>query len=460
MRKDPGAVAQGATSLSGRRAALLIGNNAYRFARPLQNATHDATDLGGVLQRAAFETTVLTDASLPAITAATGKFAGSLKDGDTALWFFAGHGVQIGTENYLVPVDFDPKGGVAAVKSNCVAASRTLETIAATGAGLHIVILDACRTNPFQGNLVPAKGLALMEGELGSYVALSAGPGQVAAEMARDRNGLFTKYLLAEAVKPGQTIDAVFNRVKKQVFDSSGGTQRPWLHGDVVSEFYFMNAGGTPAPQLPSPNTGTPKPLDPLLAGERQFLSGHFDEAVKAFELALRVHPEDPYVYDALGAAYARLGRWSLAVGLYGKAIQLKPDYATAYHNRGVAYYSAGRYDLAIQDFTWAIDSEPFDPQLFYLRGRSYLGSLESDNALSDFNRSLALDPYEPAVLTARGRVYLRLGKYREAYGDLSQAIGIMPTAEAYDVRSLVLRGLSRQAEAEADKREAARLRH
>ena len=440
----------GAGASGGRRIALVIGNNAYRKSPVLKNAVNDAQGLGERLGQLGFDVTKSLDATLAGTKNAITKFASGLNPGDAALFFYSGHGVQARGENYIVPVDFDPTGGEAGLDSTCVRALFARNAMEKSGAQLNILILDACRDNPFRpGEKV--KGMALMEPGLGTCIALATGPGRTASDNSQEQNGLFTKHLLQEIGKPGQSIEAMFKKVKDGVFAASGGNQRPWTFSDVVGDFYF----GAPAAGF---SVGG-KAFEYLEAGKRQFQAGRFEEAVASFDRAMRIDPENPFTYNALGSAHARLKQWSIAVGLYAQAIDKKPDYAAAYFNRGVAYYNAARYDLALQDFSWAVDQEPYDPLVLDLRGKTHLARRDNDLALADFDRALELDPSDSVAMAGRGNVYFRQGRYPESLRELTASIALRPSADAYEARAKVYKALRQTAQADADIHQADLLR-
>jgi len=434
-----------------RRLALLIGNNHYTSAPRLQNAVNDAADLGRKLTELGFTVDVVTDGTLAHVNTAISRYVSNLRPGDTSLLFYAGHGVQSGGENYLIPVDFQPGSGEASLPAACIGASSVLDRLQRSGPELNLMILDACRNNPFHPG-ADVKGLAVMEAGLGACISLSTGPGQTAADNPHGRNGLFSGFLLANIETPGQSLDALLKKVKLQVYDASGGVQRPWMFADTVGDFFFR-----PAAQITAPGGGIP---DSVEAGKQFLQRGQYEEAVASFERALRLNPENPFIYNALGAARSRLRQWSIAVSLYAKAIELRPDYATAYFNRGVAYYNAARYELAVQDFSWAIEQEPYDPRAFDLRGRSWLSLRERDQAMADFDKALQLDPYDAAALLGKGKVFFQRGEYSGAVAAFTASIKLRPATEAYEARAQVYRSLHDAARAEADEYEAQRRRN
>ena len=448
---DPAAVPVAPQAVGpGRRLALVIGNNAYRKAPALHNAANDAQDLGDQLGKLDFEVARSLDSGVAATRSAVDGFTSRLKPGDIALFFYSGHGIQARGENYIVPVDFDPAGGEAKLDAGCLRASAARDAMEKSGAGLNIVILDACRDNPFRpGEKV--KGMALMEPGLGTCIALATGPGRTASDNSGERNGLFTKHLLKEIVRPGQSIEAMFKKVKDNVYTDSAGAQRPWTFSDIVGEFFFGAA--------PAGFNAQSRAAEYLASGHRQFQAGQFEDAAASFDRAVRVDPENPFAYNALGAARAKLKQWSVAVGLFAQAIDKKEDYAAAYFNRGVAYYNAARYPLALQDFDWAVQQEPGDPRALDLRGRTHLALRDTEPALADFNGALELDPSDSAALAGRGSVYFRMGRYPDAVRELTASLSLKPAAEAFDARAQVYRALHQTAQADADDRQSQALR-
>jgi uncharacterized caspase-like protein len=432
---------------SGRRAALVMGNGRYSLGK-LDNPVHDAGDISLALKRVHFEVATVLDADLSTMRHALDTFCSGMHDGDVALLYYAGHGMQLDAENYLVPIEYqhDPRNGELGVKTRCLAASGAREVIQRSAAATCVFILDACRENPFRPSDAMPPGLALMDPVLGTYIALAAGPGQVASDNEGERNGLFTKHLLAEIGQPGQSIDQLFGNVKRRVFEESGQHQRPWLHSDLIAEFYFGAAT----------SGGHHSSAESLIeSGRRRFEAKDFEQAKQYFEQAMHIQPENAFLYNALGATYVQMRQPSVAISAFGKAIELKPDYGAAYFNRGAAYHNAGRYELAVQDFSWAIEQEAFDPLAYDLRGRAYFSLRDYDNAKSDFDRALELNPADWIALLSRGRVLFRRAELTQAVADLSKSLHIHRSAEAFEVRSQAYRAMNRIREADADHQSA-----
>ncbi|NWF84548.1 MAG: caspase family protein [Bryobacteraceae bacterium] len=146
---------------------------------PLQNAVNDARAMESVLREMGFEVESVTDASLRSMEGALDRFVGNLRAGDVALFYYSGHGIQLGGENYLVPVDYKASDE-AEVRYQALPAQKVLDRMEGRGTQLNIVILDACRNNPFLRTRAASGGLAGMTAGKGSYIAFAAAPGKVA----------------------------------------------------------------------------------------------------------------------------------------------------------------------------------------------------------------------------------------------------------------------------------------
>src|SRR5579863_4337380 len=197
LAQDVRGAAPSPTANTGRRVALVIGNRAYP-RKPLVNSVNDARDLGALLQdQLGFRTTVKTDLNQEGMVRAVEDFLSQVQAGDIALFYYAGHGMQIDGENLLLPTDFDATDDIAAM-IHAYQANQISGRLQARGARMAIVILDACRDNPFRsGRSDSGGGLTGMFGS-GAFIAFAAAEGKTAEDNPRDRNGLFTKHLLAE----------------------------------------------------------------------------------------------------------------------------------------------------------------------------------------------------------------------------------------------------------------------
>jgi len=218
--------------IHGRRLALAIGNAAYQGQSPLQNPENDAQDMGKVLQdKLGFQTDVIINADQQKLEESIERFIGKLQPRDVALFYYSGHGLQVGGENYLIPVNFDA-AYESQVKYKAYAASQLRDLIRERGARLSILILDACRTNPYRSLRSTSRGLASMSGA-GAFIAFAADEG-TADDNPAERNGLFTKHLLNVVQEPGLKLAEVFDQVRDRVYRESNARQTPFSYSGVV----------------------------------------------------------------------------------------------------------------------------------------------------------------------------------------------------------------------------------
>ncbi|MGE4299333.1 MAG: SUMF1/EgtB/PvdO family nonheme iron enzyme [Desulfovibrionaceae bacterium] len=230
-------------ALAAQRVALVIGNGAYEVG-PLRNPVNDASDIAAKLRGLGFDVMLVRDADQRTMDSQIGAFRQKLSGAAIRLFYYAGHGMQIKGVNYLLPVDIDAQYEED-VKYKAVDAGRVLDHMAAAGKGANIVILDACRNNPFARSFrSSARGLARMPELDGSIVVYATSPGNVAAD-GRGRNGLFTEHFLKYVDKPGLTLEQVFKRTGRDVAQATGDDQRPWLSLGIYDDIYL--AGGSPS---------------------------------------------------------------------------------------------------------------------------------------------------------------------------------------------------------------------
>jgi uncharacterized caspase-like protein len=239
------------------RIALIIGNGAYKSA-PLKNPAKDARDVAALLKTLGFAVTLKVDAEQKDMEEAVRQFGLDLRQGGVGLFYFAGHGLQVGGNNYLVPVDAKIQSE-SDVRFECVDAGRVLGKMEDAGNSLNIVILDACRNNPFSRGFRSAeRGLAEMRAPTGSLIAYATAPGSVASDGSGD-NGIYTKHLLKTMRTPGLPITDVFMRVRMGVVAETGKKQVPWESSSLTGYFYLSGeATASQPPALATPSAPAP----------------------------------------------------------------------------------------------------------------------------------------------------------------------------------------------------------
>jgi Caspase domain/Sel1 repeat/MORN repeat len=246
---EPPARAPATASVAGpgKRRALVIGNDSYKGVPALQNAREDARAMAEQFRALGYEVTLGLDLTERAMKRTLRTFADQVQGGDEVVFFFAGHGVQLGPANYLLPVDIAGESE-GQVRDESIPLQRVLDDLSERKARFTLAVLDACRDNPFKsaGRSIGGRGLAATTAATGQMVIFSAGVGQQALDRVgpadKSRNGLFTRVFLKEVQKPGLTIDKVVRNVRNEVVETArriGHEQVPAIYDQVVGEFYF-----------------------------------------------------------------------------------------------------------------------------------------------------------------------------------------------------------------------------
>jgi TonB family protein len=230
-----------ANTSTGKRLALVIGNSAYPNA-PLKNPVNDAQDIAAALRALGFEVISRENVNQNEMKRAIREFGEKIRGAAVGLFYYAGHGVQVKGENYLVPVDAKVESEQE-VEYECVKAGFVLAQMDAARDSMNIVILDACRNNPFVRSFrSESKGLAQMDAPSGTLIAYATAPGSVASDGA-GRNGLYTQELLKQMRTSGLGIEDVFKRVRISVRAATQQRQTPWESSSLVGDFYFTPKG-------------------------------------------------------------------------------------------------------------------------------------------------------------------------------------------------------------------------
>lgn len=226
------------------RVALVIGNSAYAGA-PLLNPANDARAMADTLRGLGFTVVELRDARKEEMNAAIAKVRESLKGKQgVGMLYYAGHGLQLDWRNYMVPVNANLSKASDVVEQT-IDISSVIDAFKTAGNRMNILVLDACRDNPFAGTAT-GKGLAQLDAPPGTFLAYATAPGNVAEDGdVKSGNGLYTQYLLQELKKPTAAIEDVFKRVRLQVRLKSQGRQIPWESTSLEEDFYFTK-GKTP----------------------------------------------------------------------------------------------------------------------------------------------------------------------------------------------------------------------
>jgi formylglycine-generating enzyme required for sulfatase activity len=222
-----------------RRLALVMGNGAYQNANPLKNPPNDAKAIADALRELGFEVTLGTNKPQREMKQMMREFGQRLRtQGGVGLFYYAGHGVQAKGHNYLVPVAAVIQSE-ADLEDEAIDVNYVLNLMDEAQNALNIVILDACRNNPFGRSFrSAANGLAQVKAPTGTLIAYATAPDDIAAD-GGGANSPYTEELIKEMRQPGVLIETMFRRVAEQVSSRSGGRQEPWFSANVKGDFYF-----------------------------------------------------------------------------------------------------------------------------------------------------------------------------------------------------------------------------
>ncbi|MES0810236.1 caspase family protein [Roseibium sp. SCPC15] len=221
------------------RTALVIGNADYAFA-PLANPVNDAVAIAKALDGAGFNVILQTDVSRDGMKEALRAFGDRLKaDNSIGMFYFAGHGIQIQGENYLLPLGADFPNEET-VRTQSLAVSEAVELMSSSHDGLNIIVLDACRNNPLSGD---TKGLTRIDSSASLFVSYSTSPGAVALD-GQGINSPYTKHLASAIETPSLSLEETFKRTLKGVYQDTSGEQTPWISSSFFGDFTFLSGNG------------------------------------------------------------------------------------------------------------------------------------------------------------------------------------------------------------------------
>ncbi len=260
------------------RTALVIGNSLYRTA-PLKNPENDAIDMAKLLADSGFNVVTKINVTKRQMEKAIQQFGRALLKGGTGLFYYAGHGMQVDGRNYLIPVDalIETESDVL---YEAVDAGRVLGKMEDASNDLNIVILDACRNNPYVRSFRSSTpGLARMDAPKGSFISYSTAPGSVAAD-GEGRNGIFTKHLIKNIQIPNLKIEEVFKRVRIAVLKETQDKQIPWESSSLVGNFVFNykgNGENTPSSDIETDGQDLASRGEKDKANRVSLLSGWWD---------------------------------------------------------------------------------------------------------------------------------------------------------------------------------------
>lgn len=384
-----------AEAAAGTRLALVLGNGKYQAVGELANPANDAADIAGALRGVGFEVIEARDATREGMARAIRDFTDRLRGADVALFFYAGHGLQMNGENYLLPVDVKIDRA-ADVRFNAINLSDIQQEMEEGSSGrANIIILDACRNNPFLEKLVQggrsamSRGLGRVETSAqGSLIVYSTQPNNIALDGA-GRNSPFTSALLSHIATPGLEARQMISRVRRDVLQATGQKQTPWDSSSLIGDVYLAGQPAaapstlqiSPAPAASPPQTAPP-PLQPT-------------------QVAPSTVPRIAPAPAAASTAAVECEALAAPAPPFASPAQLKED-------------GTRNWSRALPSCQNAVQDNPNDPRLQYLLGRSFNG-LRSYTEAARYYAIAAEANYAPAQ-SSLGTYYARgLGVIRDS---------------------------------------------
>jgi tetratricopeptide (TPR) repeat protein len=436
----------GAPAASQKRLALVIGNGGYKFVGPLANPVNDASDMAAALRKLGFEVISGTDQNKRQMETLIRQFGERLSETKAVgLFYYAGHGFQSAGQNFLAPVDADIPAEDE-IEYSAVNLNFVLGKMAVAGNPLNIVILDACRNNPFAKkwrsvrDISTQGGLAgITKAPTGTMIAYSTAPGEVASD-GGGRNGLYTGELLKQIAKPDTSLEDVFKNVRAEVRRKSESKQVPWESSSVEGNFYFAgdlgasgnivskpaSVGGGSAP-IPARSTANLSQVERWMKMARD----NDDERLVAETTAeIKAHPENFAAYwlrtIAVDSAQ-ELGRDEQDARTVLKLLSA-PKTAEEFTARCSVQMFLPKADREKQDWcTKAIELDPKYALAYYYRANAYEAS-ERARKILDYSKAIELDPQNPLYYIARGWIFVNAGENASGLSDLIKATQVDPS--------------------------------
>ena len=423
--------------------ALVVGNSSYSKLPALRNPVNDAKDLSASFTSLGYVVTTLLDASLPQMEKAVRDFAASASKAKSSVFYYAGHGVQSGGLNYLLPADADIKSE-ADIKYKSLAADLVLEQLDASGCPFNLIVFDACRDNPFSLSRSASRGLSVVgAAPRGSIVVYATSPGKTAAD-GEGRNGTFSASFLAALADPGIEIKAFLDRVGSGVQAATGGAQVPWVLSSYFGSFYL---------QSPEEALAAARARDKEVAGQLSALQAEIAARQTAIEGAKSAEQRQALELEQRKARAAEEAARLRSEAMAGELARLKAASAGAEKSKA----AAAAMDK-IQTERLAALREESARQLASLRGleageadptRLVAGTLRARAAIAEVASS-----YDASWASFRKEIGAELDKRRAEIK--SQTQDPFETKKEYSDRIAVeLASLERDFSARSEKRKA-----
>ena len=410
-----------------KRLALVIGNSNYDSIAKLANPVNDAKLIAKTLDSLDFEVILATDLDEENFMIKIIEFRNKRKNYDVGFVYYAGHGIQIDGENYLLPVNknFDEEWKV---KKDAINVNDVMDYLTASTDEVNILILDACRNNPWEGNFRSIGGsnnggLAKIPAPTGSLIAFSTDAGSVAAD-GDGENSIYCKSLVKNMLLENTTLDQVFRNVRTDVLKESNLKQRPIESSQLTGQAFYL---------VKSNYENVLSSIEDLL---NNFNNPYFDETDYSSELfeSLKklniILSEDPSNIRALVISsniYSELKQLDKALSYVNLAIDIDNTYVRAFQVRSWIYWDLGKRDLWTQDQDMSIKLDPYS----LTNRRAKISNLYTDNlyeeGIEEINKALLIFPNDSELYRQKANMHMFLLQNELAIDAYSKAIEIDP---------------------------------
>jgi tetratricopeptide (TPR) repeat protein len=420
----------------------VIGNDSYP-GNALQNARNDARSVSDALSKVGYVSTLVLDADRATLAGKVDEFVETLHTGDTAILYYAGHGLQVDGENYLVPVDFHLASPTDA-KEQGYSLSSILERLTSHGATTQIVILDACRDNPFLGTRSTRGGWAGLGTSAGAFLAFGTSPGSTASDAPGQGHGLFTKDLLRYLTTSNLDIEEMLRQVREDVIRDSDGKQVPWIASSLIGSYHIL-------PQFDKKQRPLPTINDGFTAGQLSPDGRSLKPSVSERDASESSSPASASETAALAQASSlvRGAKFDMAIKVLRDILEINPECAVAIRLLGLVYHLTGRDAEAISTIDRALQLNKTD-----VRAAEYKCALEGvsgvPSAISDCENIVRENPSAESYLALAGTERAQ-GDDTRAYVSVSRSLGLAGSDLAYALRGSIAQQQGNAAGAQHD---------
>lgn len=448
-----------------RRVALVIGNGAYKDS-PLQNPVNDGKAMAQSLRGFRFEVLYGENLSQNDMKRSIRSFGEKIRDGGVGIFYYAGHGIQVRGSNYLIPVGATITSEDE-IEYESVDVGLVLAQMEAARNRLNIVILDACRNNPFARSFRSAqKGLASIDAPSGTLIAYATAPGSVASDGTQG-NGLYTQQLLKYMGVPGLSIEQTFKQVRVAVRGQTLGKQIPWESSSLEGDFYFSAAPATANPATPARSY--------INRGDKMADDNKWAEAEAEYRLAIQSEPENAVWHHKIYLSLVKqkkyqesrdalrqlrqMNEWAEIEAEHRQSIGLQPQKARTHEELGNALANQQKHAEAEAEFRQAIKIDPNDATAHTNLGSALTFQRKDAEAEAEYRQALRIDPENANSRNSLGNWLSRHQKFAEAEAEFRQAIRVDPSFFGFNLNlGLALDNQHKYAEAEAQYRQAIRI--